>query len=154
LKLSQAHLIVNVLFNAFAILNRSFLDPATRPSSCGTPWPSASTPSRRRVTLIGCPAFGSRPTTRTPSSSPAGGTDTSRSVKMRFARKLMLRSIFCQKIVVFWIKKVKVSHNLFGVNIYLGITLALEWYLGSIEKKSLTSIKHSIQFNIYYTFSC
>merc|ERR1711917_168594 len=42
-------------------------DPGTRPSSCGIPWPSASTPSRRRLTMTGSHALGSPPTTRTPS---------------------------------------------------------------------------------------
>merc|ERR1711974_19883 len=59
--------------------------PGTRPSSCGTPLPCASTPSRRKPTTTGSPASGSPPTTRTPSSSHADGTRWSRSGPCRTA---------------------------------------------------------------------
>merc|ERR1712133_344809 len=50
--------------------------PGTRPSSCGTPWPSASTPSRTRDTATGSAASDFLPTTPIPSLSPVGGTST------------------------------------------------------------------------------
>ncbi|KAF9175406.1 cross-pathway control WD-repeat protein cpc2, partial [Mortierella sp. AD010] len=53
---------------------RSSLDPATRPSSCGTPSVSASSPSRRMVTPSGSPASASPPTPPTPSLSLEAGT--------------------------------------------------------------------------------
>merc|ERR1711918_117292 len=57
--------VLSVAFSATTV--RSCPAPATRPSSCGTPCASASTPSspRARVTPSGCPACPSPPTRRT-----------------------------------------------------------------------------------------
>lgn len=51
----------------------------TRPSSCGTLWPSASSPFRKMVTAIGYPVCVSRQTTPTQSSCLAVGIAPSRS---------------------------------------------------------------------------
>ena len=53
---------------------RLFLAPETTPSSCGTLWPSASSPSRKRVTLTGFHACDFLPTSPNLSLSPAAGT--------------------------------------------------------------------------------
>jgi len=58
---------------------KSFLDHVTRPSSCGTLWPNANTPSKTKVTLTGCHAFVSHQTTRTQSSCHAVGIVPSKS---------------------------------------------------------------------------
>ena len=59
---------------------RSFRVLVTVPSSSGTPWVTASTPSLTRATLSGFLACASALTPRTPSSFPPAGTSSSRYV--------------------------------------------------------------------------
>lgn len=63
---------------------RLYLAPATRPSSCGTPLPSASTPFKMMATPTGCRVSGSHPTTPTPSLCLQDGTGLSRFVTLMF----------------------------------------------------------------------
>lgn len=61
------------LFRMFCLLlsllitDKLSLAPVTRPSNCGTLWPSASSPFKKMVTPIGYPAYVSPPITPIPS---------------------------------------------------------------------------------------
>lgn len=61
------------------IIVKSFPDLATRPSNCGTLWPSASTPSKKMDTVIGCRVYVSHQTIPTQLSSLLAGIVPSRS---------------------------------------------------------------------------
>lgn len=75
------HLINRMFCQLHSVLTivKSCLAHVTRPSSCGTHWPNASTPSKMKVTPIGCHAFVSRQTTPTQSSCHAVGIVLSKS---------------------------------------------------------------------------
>lgn len=93
---------------------RSCQGPETRQSSCGTHWPNASSPSRRRDTVTGCLVWGSPPTTPTPSLFLLAGIGLLRLVLkiwdwiinkhsvFIFATLKLQEQLFCMNFVLHW----------------------------------------------------